>query len=318
MPVRVLVPTSIVDDLTLRLRSSGADFVDLVGFSDDAENLCDAHADVIVRWIAGVRFDELIDASRKQWLHTGSAGVDHVMVPAVLSHPDLILTDSGPAYGPSMAEFVITWMLAVTHKVPQFLDMQKEKHWEWVTHTEVSGSTVGIIGAGPVAQHIAQACKAVGCTVMLHRKRPISVAGVDAVYSGLSGLMEMVPKVDWLIIACAMTPETAGIVNSTVLDALRPGARIINVARGGVIDQEELLRCLDSGKVSTAVLDVTTPEPLPKDSALWSHPNVHITCHSSAWTDGLRVRLLDLFVDNLRRYVSDEQLLNVVDFKRGY
>jgi phosphoglycerate dehydrogenase-like enzyme len=91
-----------------------------------------------------------------------------------------------------------------------------------------------------------------------------------------------------------------------------------NVARGGVIDQEELLRCLDAGKVSTAVLDVTTPEPLPKDSALWSHPNVHITCHSSAWTDGLRVRLLDLFVDNLRRYVSDEQLLNVVDFKRGY
>jgi phosphoglycerate dehydrogenase-like enzyme len=153
---------------------------------------------------------------------------------------------------------------------------------------------------------------------MLHRKRPISVAGVDAVYSGLSGLMEMVPKVDWLIIACAMTPETTGIVNSTVLTALRPGARIINVARGGVVDQDELIRCLDTGKVSTAVLDVTSPEPLPQDSALWSHPNVHITCHSSAWTDGLRVRLLDLFVDNLRRYVSDEQLLNVVDFKRGY
>ena len=84
------------------------------------------------------------------------------------------------------------------------------------------------------------------------------------------------------------------------------------------MDQDELIRCLDTGKVSTAVLDVTTPEPLPQDSALWSHPNVHITCHSSAWTDGLRVRLLDLFVDNLRRYVSDEQLLNVVDFKRGY
>jgi phosphoglycerate dehydrogenase-like enzyme len=153
---------------------------------------------------------------------------------------------------------------------------------------------------------------------MMHRKRPISVVGVDSVFSGLSGLMEMVPKVDWLVLACAMTPETAGIVSRQVLDVLKPGARIINVARGGVIDQDELLRCLDSGKVSSAVLDVTTPEPLPKDSALWNHPSVHITCHSSAWTDGLRVRLLDLFVDNLRRYVSDEPLLNVVDFKRGY
>ncbi|MFM7187635.1 MAG: D-2-hydroxyacid dehydrogenase [Armatimonadota bacterium] len=318
MPVRVLVPESIVDDLTIRLRSSGSDFVDLVGFSVDAPFLRDSHADVVIRWIAGARFDELMDPSRKQWLHTASAGVDHVMVPAVLSHPDLILTDSGPAYGPSMAEFVITWMLSVTHKVPQFLEMQKDRHWEWVTHSEVAGSIVGIIGAGPVAQHIARACKAVGCKVMMHRKRPISVAGVDNVFSGLSGLMEMLPNVDWLVVACAMTPETAGIVSRQVLDVLKPGTRIINVARGGVIDQYALLRCLDSGQVSAAVLDVTTPEPLPVDSALWSHPNVHITCHSSAWTEGLRVRLLDLFVDNLRRYVSDEPLLNVVDFKRGY
>lgn len=318
MPVRVLVPESIVDDLTIRLRSSGGDYVELVGFTDTAPSLRDSHADVVIRWIAATRFDELIDPSRKQWVHTASAGVDHVMVPAVLSHPDLILTDSGPAYGPSMAEFVITWMLAVTHKVPQFLDMQTHRHWEWVTHSEVAGTTVGVIGAGPVAQHIAHACKAVGCTVLMHRKRPISVPGVDGIYSGLSGLMEMVPKVDWLILACAMTPETTGLVNHQVLTALRHGAKIINVARGGVVDQVELLRCLDSGKVSTAVLDVTTPEPLPKDSELWNHPRVHITCHSSAWTDGLRVRLLDLFVDNLRRYVSDEPLLNVVDFKRGY
>lgn len=318
MVARVVVPTSIVDDLNKRLRSSGSDFVELVGYSDDALNLRDSHADVVIRWIAGTRFDELMDPSRKQWLHTASAGVDHVMVPAVLSHPNLILTDSGPAYGPSMAEFVITWMLAVTHKVPTFLEMQKVRHWEWVTHSEVAGSTVGIIGAGPVAQHIAQACKAVGCRVLMHRKRPISVAGVDGVYSGFSGLLEMAPIVDWLIIACAMTPETNGLVNRDVLSVLQSGTRLINVARGGVVDQSELLHCLDSGKVSSAVLDVTTPEPLPEDNPLWSHPSVHITCHSSAWTDGLRVRLLDLFVDNLRRYVSDEPLLNVVDFKRGY
>jgi phosphoglycerate dehydrogenase-like enzyme len=318
MPVRVVVPTSIVDDLNIRLRSSGADYVELYGYADDAPSLQDLHADVVIRWIAGTRFAELLDPARKQWLHTASAGVDHVMVPTVLSHPDLVLTDSGPAYGPSMAEFVITWMLAVTHKVPTFLEMQKQRHWEWVTHSEVAGSTVGIIGAGPVAQHIAQACKAVGCNVLMHRKRPISVAGVDSVYSGITGLMEMVPKVDWLILACAMTSETNGLVNRDVLSVLRPGARLINVARGGVVVQSELLRCLETGKVSTAILDVTTPEPLPAENALWSHPNVHITCHSSAWTDGLRLRLLDLFVDNLRRYVSDEPLLNVVDFKRGY
>lgn len=278
-----------------------------------------AAAQVVFRWIAGKAYAKLVEAGPKvTWLHTASAGMDHVLCPEIEGKPNLVVTDSGDAFPTSIGEFVLAWMLAHTHRVPDFLALGREKRWEWTVHGELSGQTVGVVGLGPIGRGIASRCRALGMKTFGFRRSDAPCDAVDETLSGPEGLTRLLAESDWLVLACPLTAETRGLLGEAELARMKPGAKLVNVARGPVVNEAALLEALRSGPLSAAVLDVFDIEPLPAESPFWDLPNVYVTCHSSGWTEGLRRRQRELFVENLRRFVTGDPLLGVVDLRRGY
>lgn len=317
----VLVPTTVYEDLIAPVRAA-APGVRLVPYVEEEDGPIAeaARAEAVLRWIAGKRYAALIaDSPRVRWLHTASAGVDHVLTPAVRARAGLTVTDSGPAFAISIGEFVLMWMLMVAHRLPDLLAQQRDREWKWVTQEELHGQTVGIIGLGPVGRGIAQRCQAMGMRTLGLRRRDAPAPHVDAVLTGKDGINHLLAESDWVIVAAALTDETRALLGAGELARMKPTARLINVARGPLVDEDALIHVLQQGRIAGACLDVFATEPLPGDSPLWSLPNVYVSPHTSpGWTTGLRARQIQLFLDNLRRFLSNEPLEGVVDIARGY
>ncbi|WP_431272405.1 D-2-hydroxyacid dehydrogenase [Dankookia sp. P2] len=177
---------------------------------------------------------------------------------------------------------------------------------------EVEGQTALVIGTGPIGQEIGRLCRAFGLrTVGIRRDAAAGPPpGFDAV-AGFAALPDMLPRTDWLLLACPLTETTRGLIDARALALLPPGRHLINVSRGGVVEEPALLEALRSGHLAGAFLDVFTMEPLPQESPFWDLPNVIVSPHSAAASDGLPERVAAIFCENLRRYRSGEPLRNV-------
>lgn len=316
----VMVPASVHDDLT-SLVASAAPMVQLRAYAEDDSAAQGAEeAEAVLRWVAGKRYETLVaEGSRVRWLHTASAGVDHVLTPPIREKDNLVVTDSGPAFGIAIGEFVLGWMLLVAHRFPEILTQQQSRTWKWVTQEELYGQTVGIIGLGPVGQGIAERCKAMGMRTLGLRRQAEAVPFVDEVRTGAEGLHALLAESDWVIVAAALTGESRALLGASEFARMKPTARLVNIARGGLLDEAALISALVEKRIAGACLDVFEKEPLPPESPLWQMPNVFISPHTSpGWTEGLRRRQIQLFVDNLQRFVRGEPLEGVVDQARGY
>lgn len=313
----VLVPESVHADLALAAASLP---VTLVPYSEEGPLPTELpEAEGIFRVVKGTRFSELIEKGPKiRWLHTASAGVDHVLTPAVRNKPGLTVTDSGAIFDTCIGEFVLGWMLALAHRIPETIDGQKRQAWEWRQSTELSGQTVGVIGLGPIGRGIATRCKALGMTTLGYRRSLVACPDVEITLTGRDGLERLLRESDWVVVAAALTDETRALLGEQELALLKPTARLINIARGPLVEEDALLTALTEGRLAGAVLDVFHTEPLPVGHPLWSAPNTFVTCHSSAWTDGLRERQRAYFLQNLARFVRGEALEGVVELTRGY
>lgn len=279
-----------------------------------------AEADAVLRWFAGKRFARLVaDGPKVRWLHTESAGVDHVLTPEILAKPGLTVTDSGPAYGITIGEFVLAWMLMVSRHLPDLLAQQHAHQWKSVTMEELYGQTVGIVGLGPIGRSIAARCKAFGMRTLGLRRRPEPVPDIDVLLTGPEGLDRLLAESDWVVLAAALTGETRSLLGAGEIARMKPTARLVNIARGGMIDEPALIDALRRGALAGACLDVFATEPLPADSPLWDMPNVYVAPHTSpGFTRGLRERQQALFLANLERFARGEPLTDVVDIRRGY
>jgi phosphoglycerate dehydrogenase-like enzyme len=277
-------------------------------------------AEGILRSWGVARWKQLVaDGPRIRWVHTPSAGVDGVLVPAVRNKPGLVLTDSGPAFTDSIPEFVLAWILMVARRLPQFIEQQRRHVWQGIQQDELTGRTIGIIGLGPIGLGVARRAKAFGtCTIGLRRHgRPAE--NVDEVVTGPEGLNRLVRESDYIVIAAALTEETRHIIGAPEIAKMKPSAWIVNIARGAHIDQAALIDALQNDVIAGACLDVFDPEPLPADSPLWDMPNVYIAPHNSTGNaPSVRRRQREIFLENLRRFAAGEPLENVVDFERGY
>ncbi len=317
----VLVPLALLEELRSQARDA-APGVFLLPYEEDGplpDGINDAAG--VLRWWGGLRFSEIVAAGPNvRWLHTESAGVDHVLTPAVRAKAGLVVTDSGEAYGIAMSEFVLAWMLMVTRGLPELLADQTARHWEGRrTQAELHGQTVGVIGLGPIGRGVAQRAQAFGMRTLGLRRRPKPVPGVDETLTGADGLARLLTQSDWVVVAAALTDETRTLLGAEQLARMKPTAWLVNVARGAMIDENALIDALRAGTIGGACLDVFAQEPLPPDSPLWTMPNVYIAPHSSSgWTAGLRARQRALFLDNLGRFARGEALLGVVDIARGY
>jgi phosphoglycerate dehydrogenase-like enzyme len=251
-----------------------------------------------------------------RWIHTISAGVDHLLFPE-LRESEAILTNASGVFNVPIAETVMAYILAVVKRLPEFWAHQRERRWEKLPLRELRGLTVGIVGLGDIGTEVARLCRAFGMHVLGLRRRPAPSDLADEVLPP-DRLQDLLARSDFVVIAVPLTAETRGMIGRAELAAMKPDAWLVNISRGAIVDEEALVEALKEGRIGGACLDVFAEEPLPPESPLWDMPNVIITPHNSWSSPHIEEREIALFLENLRRYVAGEPLLNVVDKQAGY
>jgi phosphoglycerate dehydrogenase-like enzyme len=247
-------------------------------------------------------------AGRVQWIHNFGTGVDGLPDEA-FSVP--LLTCSRGAGAVPISEFVLAAMLAFEKHLPDVWVHEPPPRWAEADLGGLMGRTAGLVGIGGIGEAIAQRALAFGTNVIAFRRRsaPPPLPEIRVV----SSLEELLPACDHLVLAAPLTPHTRHLLDARAFGLVRPGVHLVNIARGGLIDQEALRVALDDDRVAMATLDTVDPEPLPAGDWMYSHPRVRLSPHVS-WSspEGAR-RILELFLDNLGRYLADEPLEGVVD-----
>jgi phosphoglycerate dehydrogenase-like enzyme len=263
----------------------------------------------------GVERDHIAPAltDEVQWVHVLATGVDGFPFDLVRGR---LLTCSRGASAVAIAEFVMAAMLAFEKKFPESWIREPPERWGSASLGTLSGRTLGLIGLGAIGTETARRALAFDMTVVAIRRRPEQSAppGVTLAPS-LSALLE---QSDHLVVAAPATPASHHLLNAQTLRALRPGAHVINISRGTLIDHDALIAALDDGRIARATLDVTDPEPLPIGHPLYEHPGVRLTPHIS-WCGATTMQAtFDRFFDNVTRRTQGRELQGVVDLDEGY
>ena len=281
--------------------------------------------DAEIVFTLSLRPEQFRAARNLRWIHAPTAAVHQFMFPELLNS-DVILTNSTEVHGPVVAEHVIALIFALAKKIPQAALLQERKAWGqeamW-NHgqhlREIGGATLGLIGVGSIGRRVARMASALGMRVIAvreHVEKPIP-EGVEAVFAPAE-LEKVLGQSDFVVLAVPLLPATQGLINGERLAVMKPGAFLINVGRGAQVDELALAEALRRRSIAGAALDVFEHEPLPQDSPLWDLDNLLITPHTAGLTDKLWNRHYELFSENLRRYLSHQPLLSVVDKQKGY
>jgi phosphoglycerate dehydrogenase-like enzyme len=255
-----------------------------------------------------------------RWVHTMAAGGGAQVKAAKLSAQELVrvvFTTSAGVHGPTLAEFAMFGLLAGAKDLPRLRRQQAAKQWDRWTMKQVHEQTVLIVGLGGIGKQAARLAKALGARVIGAKRRPGVVPDVDEVHS-VDYLPQLVGEADAIILTLPGTTETERLYGAALMAATKPGAVIINVGRGSVIDEDALVESLRSGHLSAAFLDVTAVEPLPPESPLWDMPEVVISPHNAALSAHEDRRIAELFSTNLRHLLAGRPLINVVDTRHFY
>ncbi len=267
---------------------------------------------------AGFRLSSqaLARAQRLKWYHTWAAGVDHVLTPELLAS-QLIITSSKGNGGVYLAEHAIMLMLMLSREAPRYFQLQQERRWASRFHDQLEGKTVGIIGLGNCGADLALKCKAFHMRVLGLRRSSQWCEYVDQAFTRES-LHDFLKEADFVVVTAPLTNETKDMLGEPEFLAMKRSAYFIVVSRGGIAQDQALLRALREGWIAGAGLDAHSVEPLPPDSPFWTAPNTIITPHCGATSFGLRTKTLGIFMDNLKRYMHGLPLMNVVDKDVGY
>lgn len=316
-PIRVLVAARLAPEEVEKLRRAAPE-VELIVARDAAEELAAAPS---VEVILGQPRVETIRAARSlQWVQHWAAGVERL--PRELMEHPCVLTNMQRVFAPVIAETAFALLLSLTRglavdAVPNFA----KRRWASATVPleDLYQKTIGCVGLGGIGTEVSRrAHHGFGMTVLAVDPKPMPKPEWVAELREPAWLMEMVPRVDVLVSCAPHTTETVKMFDEAVFRAMKRTAYFVNVSRGGLVDQEALVRALQEGWIRGAGLDVTTPEPLPPEHPLWGCPNLAITPHNSGAAPIRQVRLVHLVAENLRRYAGGLPLLNVVDKVRGY
>lgn len=288
------------------------------------ENLDDLLAETDILYIMGTAPDNLLARAPKlKWIHIAEGSVDIFhSADWFTNKSNIIITDAAGANSSAVVEHALGFVFALAKNFRLLLEIQKSKQWvKLYNNIELAGRTLGLIGLGTIGRGVAKRAKYLGMRVIATRrsatKRESGVYGIDELYPR-SELHQLLSESDFLVITAPLTPETEGMIGEKELRVMKPTAYLINVARGKIIDQPTFIKALKEGWIAGAGLDVFETEPLPADNELWELPNVIVSCHMAGNTESQGQRFLDLFCDELRRYLAGEPLQHVIDTERKY
>lgn len=256
-------------------------------------------------------------ADALRWVHTASAGVDRLLFPGLVDS-EVLLTNSRGVFEAPMAEYVLGLLLAYAKDLPGTLDAQRERRWEHRETEAIGGKEVLVLGTGPVGRAIGRLLGAVGMRVRGVGRRDGGPDPDLGEICAMARLHELLGEADYVVLAAPLTGQTRGVIDADALARMRPTARLVNVGRGALVVEDDLIDALAAGRIAGAALDVFAAEPLPPDSPLWTMPGVVVSPHMSGDVLGWGEQLAALFADNLDRYAGGRPLRNVVDKRLGY
>jgi D-2-hydroxyacid dehydrogenase (NADP+) len=247
-------------------------------------------------------FADLIAAMpRLRFIQALTTGTDDIAALPNLP-PQVLVAAARGFHGPQMSELAFLFMLAFARKFPAVLEKQRRRVWDRCEQRLLAGKTVVIVGVGGIAEELARRCKVFGMTVIGVSSRT-SAPGFDALYPR-ARLPEAASRADFLIVLAPLTKENRHLVDAAAIDAMKSEGVLINIARGGVVDEDALLKALVAKRIAGAGLDVFQKEPLPSDSPFWDMPNVIITSHVGGMSEEYADQVTPLLVDNLRAFVD--------------
>lgn len=278
-------------------------------------------------------------APKLRWIQFHWAGVDHVIKEPILHKTGITATTMSGVHGPQIAEYVLLMILAFSRQLNELRTLQERANWpenkvRWneFTPIELRNSTIGIVGYGSVGRQAARILNAFGAKVLASKKDVMHPADpgyalaetgdpegnyVHRLYPP-QAIKSMLNECDFVIICVPKIAATENLISTSELAAMKTSAYLIDVSRGGIVDQKALINALKENIIAGAALDVFQEEPLPSANPLWKLPNVIITPHISGVSRHYDERALDLFSENLRRYLTGTPLYNVIDPQKGY
>jgi D-2-hydroxyacid dehydrogenase (NADP+) len=270
-------------------------------------------ADAVYGHLSGA---DVAAAKRLRWVQYNAAGVEHLLSPQLVAAADVQVTNARGCHSAQIAEHAFGLLFGLTRNIGSYARSQQRVQ----RPIELRGLTMGIVGLGAIGRETARRAKAMDMTVLAIDEQPMFVERyrmVDEVHSP-DWLGEMLKRSDVVVIAAPHTPRSEGMIDEAQFALMKPSVYLINVSRGKLVKTEPLLAALKDKRLAGAGMDVTDPEPLPADHALWDQPNVIITPHIAGQSQFTEERVQDVFVENVRRYANGLPLINLVDKQMGY
>lgn len=259
----------------------------------------------------GQLFGRLMKTQAPRWTQIMAAGIDNPMFKSIMEKG--VRISKSNAQATPIAEYVVAHALSLQVPIQAQTDAQRRHVWERTPYRELGHTRWVLVGYGNIGHEIARRIKPFGVDLTVVRRNPAAKGDLADRVIGLPELAGALPSADVIVLACALNEETRGMCDAAFFQGMKPGAILINIGRGGLVDEEALKAGLDRDQPAHAVLDVFQTEPLPADSWFWDHPKVRVSAHTSNSGDGNIGRGDELFLENLRRYLAKEPLLNEAD-----
>lgn len=285
--------------------------INVVGHHNDVGPYI-ADTDVLLCFSPPMADHVVRDAPKLKWIQALGTGVDNIVdLPSLGS--DVVVTNVRGIHGAPVSEAAIAYMLSLARSLPQSALAQTRNAWERWPSELLDNKTVGIYGVGLIAEYLAPICKAFGMKTIGFSGTPRPAPGFDRMVARAE-LVKTAPELDFLVALAPLTPETRNVIGEKVFAAMKPSAYLVNVARGGVVDEKALVEALESGRISGAALDVFSQEPLPPNSPLWKTKNLTIFPHMGGYSEGYEDRAMPTIAGNMECYLSGDfkKMTNIV------
>jgi Phosphoglycerate dehydrogenase and related dehydrogenases len=286
--------------------------VNVVGHHSEVDPYI-ADTDVLLCFSPPMADHVVRDARKLRWIQALGTGVDNIVDLPSLGK-EIVVTNIRGIHGAPVSEATIAYMLSLARDLPHSVHAQDRSAWDRQPAQLLAGTTVGILGVGLIAEYLAPICKAFGMTVIGVTGSPRATPGFDRMVRR-EDLITVAGELDFLVALIPMSAETRNIVGEKVFAAMKPTAYLVNVARGGVVDEHALIKALETGQIAGAALDVFAQEPLPSDSPLWKTKNLTLFPHLGGYSHGYEDRAMPTIEGNMRKFL-DGDLKNMINIVR--
>ena len=285
--------------------------INVVGHHNDVDPYI-ADVDILLCFSPPMADHVVRDASKLKWIQALGTGVDNIVDLPSLGK-EVVVTNVRGIHGAPVSEATIAFMLSLARDMPRSVRAQEQSNWERWPSALLAGKTVGILGVGLIAEYLAPICKTFGMTVVGISGSPRETRHFDRM-AHRNDLTKVVGDLDFLVVLTPLSAETRNIVGEKVFAAMKPTAYLVNVARGGVVDEPALIAALEAGKIAGAGLDVFSQEPLPSDNPLWKTKNLTIFSHLGGYSQGYEDRAMPTIAGNMSKFLAGDlkSMINIV------